>query len=165
MGATGFESAISQLRICESEERDAPLAQMVTPLATRNAAQEISSAPVILWDIFRNSHDLAKEESKSAALVARLAAARDNIQAVAAISFITVRGFEFSRVTLTRFLPDVLTVLPAAGAYRPLLCTGLGIALLFNALQLFWLWQILTTMIDKIFRGGDGEPPEIVSQR
>ena len=31
-------------------------------------------------------------------------------------------------------------------------------ALGFNALQLYWLWQIVSTMVKKIFFGGDGVP-------
>ena len=88
----------------------------------------------------------------------RLSAIRDSLQALAALSFIAMRGLEFSRVTLTKFVPDVIRVWPlaAAAAHRNALALGAAIALGFNALQVFWLVQVLTTMVDKIFFGGDG---------
>jgi len=90
----------------------------------------------------------------------RLATGRDLSQLVAALAFIVMRGVEFTRITLTRLAPDVLAVLPtpAAAGSRVAMRAAFGLALGFNALQLYWLWQIVSTMVKKIFFGGDGVP-------
>ena len=74
-----------------------------------------------------------------------LRAWRDGARAVAAVMFVLVRAIDFTRVTLTRFVPDALSVLAAtatgasgaAVARWPIqfmLVSSVG----FVALQLYW---------------------------
>ena len=127
-------------------------------------AQEISSVPVCVWNFYTNADDAAAtpqwSERVSPPALKRIQAARDISQLAAAVAFVLVRGIEFTRITATRLLPDMRAVLPtpAAAASATALRIGLVGALCFNALQLFWLYQIVSVMIEKIFFGGDGVP-------
>ena len=125
-------------------------------------AQELSSLPIILYDLYRNAAE--KAEEAGAAVAERLAAARDTIQLVAAASFVAVRGVEFSRMVFLRYLPDIWVTLPGAGTYKPVLRVATALILIYEALQLFWLYNIGIAMVDRA-RGGDGAPPAAVSQR
>ena len=130
-------------------------------------AQELSTLPVCLWNLYDAAYDeattppLAYKKQVTPALVEKLAAARDNWQLVAAAFFVVMRGFEFTRITLSRLLPDMLAVLPTAQAASMALTLrlGLGFCLAFNGLQLFWLFQILSVMLGKIFGGDDAAAP------
>ena len=54
--------------------------------------------------------------------------------------------------------------LPGAGTYKPVLRVATALILIYEALQLFWLYNIGIAMVDRA-RGGDGAPPAAVSQR
>ena len=126
-------------------------------------AQELSTLPVCLWNLYDAAYEEATTPQRPAAaqkpiapaLVERLAAARDQWQATAALFFVGMRGFEFTRITVSRLLPDMLVVLPMAQAASMALTLRLGLAfcLAFNGLQLFWLWQVLSVMVSKVFGG------------
>ena len=61
-------------------------------------------------------------------------------------------------------LPDIWVTLPGAGTYKPVLRVATALILIYEALQLFWLYNIGIAMVDRA-RGGDGAPPAAVSQR
>ena len=77
---------------------------------------------------------------------------------------VAVRGVEFSRMVFLRYLPDIWVTLPGAGTYKPVLRVATALILIYEALQLFWLYNIGIAMVDRA-RGGDGAPPAAVSQR
>ena len=75
-----------------------------------------------------------------------LAKWRDLSQIAAALSFVLVRGLEFTRVTVCRFVPEASAALGAATlslAHRRSLQAMIGFTVGFNALQLYWLYLLV----------------------
>ena len=110
---------------------------------------ELSSIPLTLYDMCDRLSELAAKPAGAAdaapsvppAKLAALRALRDTSRTVAAVCFVLVRAFDFTRVTLTRFVPDALSVLAlpttAAGFVWPIrfmLASSVG----FVGLQLYW---------------------------
>jgi len=122
---------------------------------------EISTLPLTANEFFGAAHE-ANEKQAAAPLdapslaepslavregwMARLAWWRDATQVLAALSFVVVRGFLFTRVTIGRFVPECTSVLRLAGlsvSYRASLQLMIFFTLSFNVLQLYWLFLLL----------------------
>lgn len=101
---------------------------------------ELSSIPLTLYDLCERLAEIAgKDETVPKAKGSALRALRDNSRAVAAVCFVLVRAFDFTRVTLTRFVPDALSVLGSGAAavrwpIQFMLVSSVG----FVVLQLYW---------------------------
>ena len=108
---------------------------------------ELSSIPLTAYDLFERSAEVAGVESASSgtdmdkARAKRLRSIRDACRAVAAVAFVVVRAFDFTRVTLTRFVPDALSVLGSAAtaaSFRLPIQFMLVSSVGFVGLQLYW---------------------------
>jgi len=103
---------------------------------------ELSSIPLTAFDFCERSCEIAgplaevEPERKQ-----QMRSARDALRAVAAVVFILVRAIDFTRVTLSRFVPDALQVLrspaTAASFYLPLRFMLVS-SVSFVGLQLYW---------------------------
>ena len=109
---------------------------------------ELSSIPLTLFDLSEKAAEASKkdaeikEDGPSKNRATRLRALRDALRIVMAVSFILVRAIDFTRVTLTRFVPDALTVLGSAttaASFRLPLQFMLVSSVSFVGLQLYWL--------------------------
>ena len=117
---------------------------------------ELSSIPLVIYDqlqLWCNTRDKDDAESVvdsgSDGLV-RLEKTRDVMGIVTAICFTWVRAYSFTKVTLTRFLPDCLAVLRTtattallSGNKRLLLKAIMVSSVGFTILQLYWFMTIL----------------------
>jgi len=103
---------------------------------------ELSSIPLTAYDLLERASETAqKDDSVPAARKQWLREARDACRTVAAVMFVLVRAFDFTRVTLSRFVPDAMSVLHAAGTaahFKPPLRFMLGSSVGFVGLQLYW---------------------------
>jgi hypothetical protein len=129
---------------------------------------EASTIPLTLNEIFAHAHDAVKaaepmptSPTADGARLARLARWRDAFQVVAALFFVALRGVGFTFVTFARLLPDTLQVLrtlPAAATAMALpLKLHAGFAVGFNALQLYWLSELIKFMVTN---GPGGQRPD-----
>lgn len=129
---------------------------------------EASTMPLILNEMFAHAHDAVKaaeptptSPADDGARLARLARRRDAFQVVAALLFVALRGVGFTFVTFARLLPDTLQVLrtlPAAATAMTLpLKLHVGFAMGFNALQLYWLSELIKFMVTN---GPGGQRPD-----
>ena len=130
---------------------------------------ELSVIPMLVNEVFAALHDDAEESGfphdrsppQAALPASRLslyAKWRDVAQALAAISFVGVRGFDFTRVTLTRFIPEALSVLGVTSLAPSAVTKGtlyamIGFTLSFNALQLYWLSLLIAYTLKEGFGG------------
>ena len=102
---------------------------------------ELSSVPMTVFDQAEHAVEIAaKSDAVDAARRQRLRATRDASRLVAALVFIAVRAVDFTRVTLTRFVPDALSVLASGEAalrwpLQFMVVSSVG----FVGLQLYWL--------------------------
>lgn len=103
---------------------------------------ELSSIPLAAYDQLETSAEMgAADERVDEARRAALRSSRDLARAVAAVCFILVRAIDFSRVTLTRFVPDALAMLrnpDSAARFGPPLKFMLVSSVSFVGLQLYW---------------------------
>ena len=101
---------------------------------------ELSSVPMTVFDQAERAVEIAaKSDAVDAARRQRLRATRDASRLVAALVFIAVRAVDFTRVTLTRFVPDALSVLASGEAalrwpLQFMVVSSVG----FVGLQLYW---------------------------
>ena len=107
---------------------------------------ELSSVPltVFSWaEVAVEVAGTADEDAKlPAAKMQALRQLRDVARTVTAAAFILVRAFDFTRVTLTRFVPDALSVLSmseTAAAFRWPIQFMIVSSVSFVGLQLYWL--------------------------
>ena len=118
---------------------------------------ELSTIPLQVNEIYALAHKNAPDDDQRKPAFAKL---RDVFQVAAAGAFVYVRGWSFTRVTVTKFLPDVVayvsSTMPTLLPKGPLVAMlGLGVG--FNALQLYWLWLLIAYMAKN---GPGGERPE-----
>ena len=101
---------------------------------------ELSSVPMTVFDQAERAVEIAaKSDAVDAARRQRLRATRDASRLVAALVFIAVRAVDFTRVTLTRFVPDALSVLASGEAalrwpLQFMVVSSVG----FVGLQIYW---------------------------
>ena len=109
---------------------------------------ELSSIPLTFYDLMEravegsNKDASVKNDAASKARAKRLRGVRDVTKTIAAVAFILVRAIDFTRVTLTRFVPDAISVLASAATatrfrlpIQFMVVSSVG----FVALQLYWL--------------------------
>jgi hypothetical protein len=102
---------------------------------------ELSSVPLTFYDQCEKSAEICTK-SGDEERARKLRMLRDGARAVAAVAFILVRAFDFSRVTLSRFVPDALAVLKStstAACFRRPILFMLVSSVAFVGLQLYWL--------------------------
>jgi len=115
---------------------------------------ELTTLPLTANELLAATYDAAESEKlatpsvatngEHSALDARLLQLgkwRDATQIVAAVSFVLVRGFDFTRVTTTDFIPEALAVIPTLESpdAAATLYAMVGFTVAFNLLQLYWL--------------------------
>jgi len=103
---------------------------------------ELSSIPLAAYDQLEYSAEIGGPLDEVApARKQKLRSLRDLARAVAAVTFIFVRAIDFTRVTLSRFVPDALGALrspaTAASFYLPLRFMLVS-SVCFVGLQLYW---------------------------
>lgn len=140
---------------------------------------EVSSIPLCVTELSSHVHDTirmeeeggvegkvkrldesAGAESAESRLARKLAAIREISQVLFALTFLWLRGYMFTRVTLGPFLSDMLVLLSPAGVASMSASAAaavasklvplrmmLGLGLSFNLLQLFWAAMILKTAL------------------
>jgi len=103
---------------------------------------ELSSIPLTAYDQYDRAYEIGSSlDDVTAERKRRLRSMRDLSRTVAAVAFILVRAIDFTRVTLTRFVPDALAVLssPATAATFVLPLRFMIVSsVCFAALQLYW---------------------------
>ncbi|KAL1504218.1 hypothetical protein AB1Y20_010627 [Prymnesium parvum] len=103
---------------------------------------ELSSIPMTAYDQYERAADVVSSlEDISPQRLQRVRSIRDGLKGITAVAFVLVRAIDFTRVTLSKFLPDAVQVLrapsTAASYYLPLQFMIVSSAC-FAALQLYW---------------------------
>jgi TLC domain len=126
---------------------------------------EISSIPLIIYDQLSvwtsNTNSLsstvpnngnepddgATEKPQSVLILTRTV-----FQVLAAVCFTMIRAVAFTYITLRHFIPDVLHVLAQSPSRTPVVTAlrfALGASIGFTALQLYWFWLMVKTILGR----------------